>query len=291
MRIATALLFFFSLVLIPALAQEESEQEMTYEELLAQIKSQIEFQSGKIEIKDGIASLNLPEGYAFLSAKDARFILEDCFNNPPDSDVLGLVAPGGAETDFDWFLIIYYSDEGHIKDDDAKDMDYDELLESMIEDTKAGSEERKKKGYGTVELLGWAEPPHYDAESHKLYWAKKLMFETNEAPTLNYDVRILGRHGYLTYTAVADLDDLSVVAQGCKAILAATEFTEGNKYRDFDPKLDKVAAYGIGGLIAGKILLKAGLIKVLIKPLIIVGVILAGLFGKIFLGRKKKKTA
>ena len=46
-------------------------------------------------------------------------------------------------------------------------------------------------------------------------------------------------------------------------LLAMTEFTEGNRYSDFKPGVDKVAAVGIGGLIAGKVLAKTGLLVML----------------------------
>ena len=44
-------------------------------------------------------------------------------------------------------------------------------------------------------------------------------------------------------------------------VIAFTNFNEGNRYEDFDPELDKVAAYGIGALVAGKVAAKAGLFK------------------------------
>ncbi len=42
-------------------------------------------------------------------------------------------------------------------------------------------------------------------------------------------------------------------------------FTKGEQYADFNPSLDQVAAYGIGGLIAGKVLAKVGLFAVILK--------------------------
>ena len=71
------------------------------------------------------------------------------------------------------------------------------------------------------------------------------------------------------------------------------EFTAGNRYEDFDSNIDEVAAWGIGGLIAGKVLLKtgavaaagAGIFKFLKIIIIGIGALFAGLF-KFF---KKKK--
>ena len=85
--------------------------------------------------------------------------------------------------------------------------------------------------------------------------------------------------------------DLAAVAEGCKEILARTEFTVGNRYADFDPSIDKVAAYGVGALIAGKVLAKAGFLKVLAgltKPLLIGLAVVGGLLFKLLGGRRKK---
>src|SRR5436190_1477248 len=89
-------------------------------------------------------------------------------------------------------------------DDDVPD--YDSLLADMKESTAEGSKERKKAGYAGVTLIGWAEPPHYDAAQHKLYWAERLRFEGNDGDTLNYNVRVLGRSGHLVVNGVGDID-------------------------------------------------------------------------------------
>ena len=46
-----------------------------------------------------------------------------------------------------------------------------------------------------------------------------------------------------------------------------TDFTTGNRYEDFKPGVDKVAAYGIGGLIAGDVLAKTGMLAVALLAL------------------------
>jgi len=79
--------------------------------------------------------------------------------------------------------------------------------------------------------------------------------------------------------------------------LPAVNFTEGNRYADFNPDIDKVAAYGIGGLIAGKVLMKAGILAkiglILAKfwKLIAIGVVafFAGI-RKLFGGKKSENT-
>ena len=66
---------------------------------------------------------------------------------------------------------------------------------------------------------------------------------------------------------------------------------QGSRYEDFNPELDKVAAYGIGALVAGKVVAKTGLLAaglLLLKKFgvfILVG--LGAIFGKFF----KRKSA
>ena len=51
----------------------------------------------------------------------------------------------------------------------------------MQEATVASNEERRKQGFPTVRLIGWAEPPSYDQAANKMYWAKELAFSDSVA--------------------------------------------------------------------------------------------------------------
>ena len=57
------------------------------------------------------------------------------------------------------------------------------------------------------------------------------------------------------------------VKQNIEPVLASVSYTDGNKYGDFNPELDEVAAWTIGGLVAGKVLAKAGIFALLLKNL------------------------
>ncbi|HEU0306084.1 MAG TPA: DUF2167 domain-containing protein, partial [Lysobacter sp.] len=137
--------------------------------------------------------------------------------------------------------------------------DYAELLQELKEADKEDNEARKAAGYGTIDLIGWAEPPHYDAASKKLYWAKELKGEGSEYNTVNYDIRVLGRRGYLSLNAVARMQELPEVKVGMQQLLPMVEFDPGARYADYDKSTDKVAAYGLAALIGGGIAAKAGL--------------------------------
>jgi len=103
---------------------------------------------------------------------------------------------------------INFPDDGYVSDEDASKIDYKEMLADMQKETREENAQRKEAGYETVDLIGWAVPPRYDAASKKLYWARELAFQGNDGHTLNYDIRVLGRHGYLSLNAIAGMDEL-----------------------------------------------------------------------------------
>jgi uncharacterized membrane-anchored protein len=156
-----------------------------------------------------------------------------------------------------WLVTIAYSDQGFVKDDDAAHINFDDLLKRMQASTRENNQILTENGYPTVDLVGWAAPPHYDAATHKLYWAKELKFAGRDHETLNYDVRMLGRRGVLILRAVAQMDRLEEIRQKTPEILSMVNFIEGSRYDDFNPKADKVADYGLAGLVAPGVTPKA----------------------------------
>lgn len=110
---------------------------------------------------------------------------------------------------------------------------------------------------------------------------------------MNYSIRALGRKGVLELNAVATMNQLAVIRREMPTVLGFVEFQEGNRYADFDPDVDEVAAYGLGALVAGKLAAKAGLFKGLIalliasKKLVIAGVIALAAGARALFNRNK----
>ena len=265
------------LLSLGAAAQEADNQAQ-----LKQFMDSLHYREGTVAISGAHATVNLNSDFRFLDANDAQRVLHDLWGNPPDEDVLGMLVPRAAsltDEDNSWVVVVTYSSDGHVADTDAGSIDYDKMLKEMKESEKEVNAEREKQGYPAVELVGWAAPPHYDAASNKLYWAKELAFRGGKEHTLNYDIRVLGRGGYLSLNAVAGMHQLAMVRDKMPDVLAMTEFDSGQRYSDFDASTDKVAAYGIGALVAGAIAAKAGLFAKLFvlllafKKFVIVGVV------------------
>lgn len=243
----------------------------------ANAERELRYLTGKQPIA-GQGWLTVPTGFSFLAKKDARYVIEEIWRNPKDESVEGLLlADDFSNSDESLAYMISYVDDGHVDDDEAEDIDYNEMMTTMQDDIAAEAEERKAQGYEAVKLLGWAIAPKYDAETHQLSWGKNLHFVTSSKTTLNYDMRLLGRSGHVQISAVGAMTQLQAAKAAMPSILKSFNFAKGHRYEDYDDKTDKLAAYGIGGLIAGKVLAKtgilAGLFAVLAKSakLLIIG--------------------
>ena len=246
-----------------------------------QIEKSLTYETGSITLGENLAVMQVPAGYRYLSAKQSQYVLSQLWGNPPDSSTLGMLFPENKDpfSDNAYAIEISYSEEGYINDDDAADLDYGDLLKEMQTDTRDANPARAQEGYPTVELMGWASPPFYDAKNHKLHWAKELKFQDTESNTLNYNIRILGRKGFLVLNVIGDMSVLPAVKKNIGPVLAAVDFTEGNRYSDFNPDIDQVAAYGVGGLIAGKVLAKVGFFALILKFWkVIIGVVMAAYY-------------
>lgn len=258
------------------------------------INKTMKWEQGNIAIANGTINLSIPAGFHFLNAEQSRYVLEDLWGNLKDSSILGMVFPidKGPLDDTSFAYVVTYDQMGYVKDDDADDIKYDELLKTLKEENNAANAERIKQGMPSFTIIGWAQPPFYDKTNKVLHWAKEIKVEGSETNTLNYDIRILGRKGVLSFNAIGGIDQLPKVKKDIDAILKMATFTEGNKYSDFDPKIDEVAAWTIGGLVAGKVLAKVGLWAVFAKffKFILIGVVAAGgAIWRFITGRKKKE--
>lgn len=250
-----------------------------------QFVESLDYKAGMIALDASGVQLKVPKGFYFLSAQDSRRVLVEAWRNPPQAanGVLGMIMPADrTPLDDAWGAIITYDEDGYVSDEDAAKIDYTDLLKNMQQATDENSAERVKQGFGSIRLIGWASPPYYDKDSHKLHWAKEIEFDGAPDHTLNYDVRALGRKGVLNINFVAGIGQLGEIKGVIPAVMSMPEFMEGARYADYVPGVDKVAAYGIGGLIAGKVLAKTGLFIIALaflkKGWILIVLALAGLW-------------
>lgn len=268
------------------------------EMLIEQVEKSLVYQTGEVTIGDNLAKIKIPAGFRFLDAKQAQTVIYDLWGNPRDNEnkLYGLIVPEkiSVAASNSWAFVIQYDDMGFVKDDDADKINYDDLLKEMQEGEATENAERTKAGYPAVHLVGWAQKPYYDKNKKVLHWAKEIAFGGETEHTLNYNVRVLGRKGVLVLNAVGGMGSLPEITQNIDGVLSSVEFNQGHKYSDFDPSVDKVAAWTVGGLVAGKVLAKAGLFAVLAKfgKVIILAIVAgASALWRFITGRKKEEES
>ena len=266
---------------------------------------------GSIPLEQDVATIQLQSGFRYLDSTDASKVLTDLWGNPK-RPTLGMLFPAeNPHSESVWGVIVEgFEKEGYVKDEDADKLDAAKMLKDIQEGQQAANEQRKQQGYAELEVVGWAMPPRYDKVAKKLTWALDIKALGSDRHSVNYYIRILGRRGYLVLNALGGLDQVQEIEAATPQVLAMIEFNAGHRYADFDEKKgDKVATYGIAGLILGavglKVAAKLGLIALFAKKfgfillflkkfvVVIVAVFAAG-FSRIksfFSGKKVKPDA
>jgi uncharacterized membrane-anchored protein len=129
-----------------------ANQGMTAEEFTTSLK----FHKGRIDLPLGIASINLPSTFTYLTPEDTERVLVTAWGNPPGSESLGMIFPASVSPTSQeaWGVVITYDEDGHVNDDDADSINYDDLLKEMKEGMEQANVERKKQGYDGLSISG-----------------------------------------------------------------------------------------------------------------------------------------
>ncbi len=224
----------------------------------------------------GYAEIKVPEGFAFADAAGTRKFLEMNQNIPGGTELGTVISMNEG-----WFMVFEFDECGYVKDDEKKSLDADKMMEAMKEGNKAANEERTKRGWKPIHLVGWTTPPHYNEATHNLEWGRRLQADDGES--VNYDIRLLGRKGVMKVILVADPKQMGTALPEVRKLLDGFSFKDGQKYAEYRQG-DKIAKYGLTALVVGGVAAgaaKFGLFKYLGKFIIIIGVAIAAGFKKI----------
>ncbi len=280
------LLFGTALLLALASPLRSQEAELSAEDAAAK-KAYEDFMSGLSWQTEGTGTLGsraeiaVPPGFRFLGGGDASKLMQ-FYGNLSDGSELGFIAPDNLE----WFAVFEFEDVGYVKDDEKDKLDADEILKQLQEGQKAANEELTRLGQSTLNVLGWHTPPFYNKETNNLEWAIRLS-SSDGGEILNYKTKLLGRKGVMDVVLVCSEEQLATVIPQYQELLAGYAYKKEESYAAFTDG-DKIAEYGLVGLIAGGGLLvaaKSGLLAKLWKP-ILAGIVIVGAFIKrIFRGK------
>lgn len=230
-----------------------------------------------------IAQINVPSGYRF-TATDGTVKLMEAYGNLTNGDELGYISP----LDMGWFAVFEFDDVGYVKDDEKDKLDADKILEQLKEGQEAANKELSKRGMPTLTVVGWQTPPFYNPQTNNLEWAIRLRTGDGSS-VVNYKTKLLGRRGVMDVVLVCDEEEMPTLIPEYQKLLTGYSFKKEESYAAFS-KGDKIAEYGLTGLIVGGGLLvaaKSGLLAKLWKP-ILIGLVAVGAFLKrIFVGKSR----
>ena len=213
----------------------------------------------KIKLLDQ-GELTIPAGDVFVPAAEANRIME-AIGNPAHSSRFGLIV---SRKDQDiWMVDVDWIKEGYVRDGDAKDWKPDTLLSTLKDNTEQDNTGRQARGLPALDILGWAQPPAYDAAAHRLVWSMRLKERgapENVPQVINYNTYALGRDGYFSLDLITDSAHLAADRGVASQLLGTLNFVPGKRYQDFNQSTDKVAAYGLAALVGVVAVKKLGLL-------------------------------
>lgn len=218
----------------------------------------LEFKTGTIQLPKKVARLELAPGYRYISASDARMVLEQVPHCPPPSTkgIQGMVIPPnpmpGAAAG--WLALIVYAEEGHVGEDQIKDLNPALFMDQLKAMNEAENKKLKAKNEPTYELV-------HDADSVKVwgssmgsgslrynpttkvftipkrYWNERA--PNGERERVEHEHWALGRRGVMVIRAFSVAGLSGALGSNSERVAEMVEFTTGNRYQDFNKTTDK----------------------------------------------------
>jgi uncharacterized membrane-anchored protein len=206
------------------------------------------------------ATLKLPANYFFVPKAEGARVLRALGNVVNEPTFVGLVV--GKRQNDQWIVVIRYIKEGYIKDDDAKNWNADELLNSIKDGVEQSNKDRAARGFPELQVIGWVEPPSYEAGSHRLVWcmlAEHKGQPANVEKGINYNTYALGRDGYFSLNLLSGSERIASEKAVAHELLGDLAYKSGKRYEDFSASTDRIAEYGLAALVGGIAIKKLGL--------------------------------
>ncbi len=257
----------------PEATEATAEAPPTIEEIKAN------FPSAKAPGETGLIGINAEikvlEDQFFLNGVDTAKLMK-IYGNLPETYHGAIVA-----NDESYIITFQFNETGYVKDDEKDELDADDLMDTFKENQIEANKARREAGLDTNTIVGWAFEPKYNETTNNLEWA--IIAKSGDGTEfVNHQIKLLGRKGVMDAVLICDPAILESLRPTLDKTLAAFEYSSGNKYSEFQEG-DKIAEYGLKGLIVGGGLLaagKLGLFALLGKfwKLIVGGIVAVGAF-------------
>jgi len=201
-------------------------------------------QTGAIALpaETGLA-LNVPQGYRYYTADEARgFLQRNGAANPP-GDILGLLLPAGADPRAPdvWGSVVSYQPIGHLATDSAGALTAP-TFEAEVRAARVGQNRA---------FEGFAAAPAFVAAGPSLSWAERSAAPGSGGRDLRYEQRLLGRNGVAGLTTVGSADQLGAITGAAPNLLTMVAFGAGQRHADFNPTADRASDWTLPALVTG----------------------------------------
>jgi len=242
-----------------------------------------------IKIPGSNANINIYKGEMYLLGQDIEQYDWWSFGRHNRDQVLKIFANGYT------YSIDKPTKDGYIKVEDWSDVSPEELIQSLRDSNK-----NEGNGLSYAKEIQWIYKPNLDKEKDLVNYSYKVVWNDDRITMESKNI-ILGRGGHIDQIFVfSDLSNTKANADLAKAASSDTTFDAGFSYKDFKSG-DKIAAVGIGALVATSLGVKAlkgaggaaaatGGILLLLKKLWWVILAPLAFIGKLFGGGDKKQT-
>lgn len=200
-------------------------------------------QSGAISLQSGDVALNVPDGYRFYSADEARTYLQRANAPAPGGSVLGMIARAGDDVRAPgtWATIVSYDAIGYVQPETAAGLS-DASFETSVRDARASQ--------GRL-FEGFAATPAFDATAPHIVWAERVLAPGSQGKDLRYEQKALGRYGVAGLTSIGSLDQMPEIEAAAAALRGMLSFPPGRTHAEFQAAGDAVSTYSVPGLVTG----------------------------------------
>lgn len=222
----------------------------------------------RVKIKNTNASVVLVKDEAMIQGKkDVNQYTWWSFGQPAEKDDIAIIRGFGSKG---YSFYLAYNNEGYISLDDWKKVDPDNLMNQLRETAKNNVEYYKSQNLDYAKNIDWIFKPTLNEELKTVSYSYKVIWSDNNV-TMEAKNLTLGKKGYISSIFVTNFSEnlnLENEASYAKDFANTIIFDEGYRHSDYKSG-DKVAAMGIGGLVAGslgvKALAKAGVFAKFLK--------------------------
>jgi uncharacterized membrane-anchored protein len=236
------------------------------------------------------AQIDLPAGMNLIERAAAQEMLRK--GGSAADDVVAAIVSASATAN--WIVVIEADEVGYVSDDDAGELDADEMLDQFKRGTLEQNKKRVAMGVPELFVDGWSEPPRYERATRHLVWG--LNGHATDGKVVNFFTRFLGREGYLSVDLIDEPSRIEASKAEALSILTAVHFTPGFRYedhvgsdRDSGLGLKALVLGGAGVVIAKKTGILIAILLVLKKAFIVIIAAIGG-FLKWLFGRRKRES-